>query len=279
VITGARPFIEKQAMTAVAARDRAGALWASLWFGQPGFLKSPEGRHIEVHAGATQRDPDDPVWDAMQPGAPLGMLFIELGTRRRYRVNGRVRQLDAAQLQLAIDEAYPNCPKYIQRRHLRTLGEPQTGGSGATQGERWLNADGLAVLARADTLFISSGTPAGGLDASHRGGPAGFVQALDPGRLRVPDYGGNSLFNTLGNLALDARCGLVLPDFEGDRLLHLSGRAELLWDQPDPQGLTGGTGRFWTFEIDAWRLRPMPAALAWEYLDASPFLPTPTSPA
>ncbi|MBH9576251.1 pyridoxamine 5'-phosphate oxidase family protein [Inhella proteolytica] len=277
VIAGARPFIEKQAMTAVAARAADGALWASLWFGAPGFLKSPEGRHIEVHTPAAQRDPSDPVWAQLHPEAPLGMLFIELSTRRRYRVNGHVHALQAEQMVLAIDEAYPNCPKYIQRRHLRALGEVQNLENPRISRGTELNAEGLAVLAQADTLFIASGAPAGHLDASHRGGPAGFVQALSATRLRVPDYGGNSLFNTLGNLALDPSCGLVLPDFAAGRLLHLSGRAELLWDQPDPQGLSGGTGRFWEFEVREWLLRELPTAMEWEYLDASPFLPTPVS--
>ena len=62
VIAGARPFIEKQAMAAVAARAADGTMWASLWFGTPGFLKSPEGRHIEVHTPEPLRDPSDPVW-------------------------------------------------------------------------------------------------------------------------------------------------------------------------------------------------------------------------
>lgn len=278
VIAGARPFIEKQAMAAVAARAADGRLWASLWFGTPGFLKSPEGRHIEVHSPAAHRDAADPSWQGMHEGASIGMLFIELGSRRRYRVNGVVNALDAAQLQVGIQEAYPNCPKYIQRRHLRALGELRPAPSARVSRGSSLDAEGLALLAQADTLFIASGAPGGGLDASHRGGPPGFVQALSPTRLRVPDYGGNSLFNTMGNLALDPACGLVLADFAGGRLLQLSGRAELCWDQPDPQGLTGGTGRFWEFELHEWVLRDLPATMEWEYLDASPFIPVPTLP-
>ena len=160
----------------------------------------------------------------------------------------------------------------------RALGEPSAPRRARAHAAaaRALDAEGLALLAQADTLFIASGAPGGGLDASHRGGPPGFVQALAPDRLRVPDYGGNSLFNTMGNLALDPACGLVLADFAGGRLLQLTGRTELLWDQPDPQGLTGGTGRFWEFTLREWVLRDLPAAMDWEYLDASPFIPVPT---
>lgn len=275
VMAGARPFIEKQAMVAVAARAADGALWASLWFGAPGFLSCPEGRHIEIDAATALVDPDDPVGSQMHADAAIGLLFIELSTRRRYRVNGQIRSLDPARLRVAIDEAYPNCPKYIQRRHVQARADaPPAERRGVRRGTA-LEDEGLALLTQADTLFMASGAPAGGLDASHRGGPPGFVQVLDPQRLRVPDYGGNGMFNTLGNLALDPACGLVVPDFAGGRLLHLSGQAELLWDQPDPQGRSGGTGRFWEFVVREWRMRDLPAGMAWEFLDASPFNPVP----
>lgn len=262
VIPGARAFIEKQPWLAVAHDDAQGRLWADLRFGAPGFVRSSaDGRRIALDCAAA-----DPVW---QPGARVGLLFIELGTRRRYRVNGRVSSDGSAEL--LIDEAYPNCPKYIQRRHLSGGADnaPATPSAQAGHVER------DAVLAQADTLFLATGAPQGGLDASHRGGPVGFIERVGEHRLRVPDYAGNSLFNTLGNLALDPRCGIAVPDFAGGRLLQLSGRAELLWDQPDPGNRSGGTGRFWVFEIEQARLRALPAGLRWETLDASPFLPLP----
>jgi len=274
VIAGARPFIEKQVMVATATRDAEGQLWASLVSGPPGFLRSPEGRAIEMQLGAERRSAHDPFWQGLDAGSRVGLLFIELSTRRRYRVNGQVEQLDDAMARLSIAEAYPNCPKYIQRRHPRSQAAPaEAAGTPAARHGQALDEEGTALLAQADTLFMASGAPGGELDASHRGGPRGFIEVLNGRRLRVPDYAGNSMFNTLGNLALDPACGLVVPDFDGGRLLHLSGRAELCWEEPDPQGLTGGTGRFWEFEIDEWLLRDASRELAWEYLDASPFLP------
>ena len=79
---------------------------------------------------------------------------------------------------------------------------------------------------------------------SHRGGPAGFVQVEDPSTLLIPDYSGNNMFMTLGNLAVYPRAGLLFIDFETGDLLQITGRAEILWDGA---GLLGAER--------AWRLR------------------------
>lgn len=273
VIAGARAFIEKQVMVATATRSTEGQLWASVLSGPPGFLRSPEGRAIEIQLGVGRRQADDPFWQGLAAGSSAGLLFIELATRRRYRVNGQVEHLDGEMVRLGIAEAYPNCPKYIQRRHPRADPSALTAEPSSARRGHELDAASMALLDAADTLFMASGAPGGELDASHRGGPPGFIQVLDARRLRVPDYVGNSMFNTMGNLALDPACGLVVPDFNSGRLLHLSGRASLHWDMPDPLGLTGGTQRFWEFEVHEWLLRDAASGLAWEYLDASPFLP------
>ncbi|MEO3414545.1 pyridoxamine 5'-phosphate oxidase family protein [Roseovarius sp. CAU 1744] len=95
----------------------------------------------------------------------------------------------------------------------------------------------------ADTFFIGSGHLSGqgrkndGFDASHRGGRAGFVQVDSLGRLRFPDYAGNNFFNTIGNLLRDSRVALLFVDFPNGNLLHLTGRAEIIWNgdqSPDP---------------------------------------------
>src|SRR5204862_84154 len=62
--------------------------------------------------------PDDPLWANLRHDPRIGVLFVELGSRRRYRVNGRVADPGADPLVVAVAEALPNCPKYITRRHL-----------------------------------------------------------------------------------------------------------------------------------------------------------------
>ncbi|CDG85908.1 pyridoxamine 5'-phosphate oxidase family protein [Janthinobacterium agaricidamnosum] len=271
VIAGARPFIAKQSMVALASVDAAGDVWTSLLFGKPGFLQTGDGRSILIDVAAHQRDQSDPLWDNLGRQSELGMLFIELGSRRRYRVNGTVRRLDAQGVEVAIREAYPNCPKYIQRRHLRQSGEPKLPVQVAHG--TVLRGTVAGIVRLADTMFVASRHAGSGADASHRGGAAGFVKVLDDSTLRIPDFSGNSLFNTLGNFAIDPRAGLCIPDFVHGQLLQLSGSAVIRWDQDDPDNETGGTRRYWDFKVERWILRDTPQPLAWEYLDASPFNP------
>ncbi len=277
VIGGARPFIAKQAMVALGSTDSAGRVWASLLFGAPGFAHTGDGTAIALDVPAAARDDTDPLWDNLAAGAgtgagaDVGMLFIELGSRRRYRVNGGLLRLDERGVEVAVREAYPNCPRYIQRRQLRHLdasGRPGQAACGTA-----LHGAAAGIVARADTVFVASRHAGSGADVSHRGGNRGFVRRVDATTLRLPDYDGNSMFNTLGNLEADPRAGLCIPDFEGGRLLQLTGSATVLWDQDDPAGESGGTGRFWEFRVASWILRDMPQRMEWEYLDASPFNP------
>ena len=271
VIGGARPFIAKQFMVALGSVDASGDVWASALFGQPGFIHTTDGRAIQIDVPEGSRDPVDPLWTNIASGRDLGMLFIELGSRRRYRVNGTVSRIDGNGIEVAIREAYPNCPKYIQRRHLRALGasgEPSQAAYGTV-----LRGNVTQLIRQADTLFVATHHVETGADASHRGGGAGFIQIVDEQTLRIPDYHGNSLFNTLGNLHVDSRAGLYIPDFANGQSLQLTGTATVEWDQADPDRVTGGTGRFWVFHVAKWILRDAIPRAEWEYLDASPFNP------
>jgi predicted pyridoxine 5'-phosphate oxidase superfamily flavin-nucleotide-binding protein len=269
VISGARPFIGKQSMAVVASVDPQGGIWASVLFGQPGFARTDTGKSIVLTVPAEERDDSDPFWSNIETNPSIGMLFIELGSRRRYRVNGNLAAIDAADVEVSVVEAYPNCPKYIQRRQLRAVGP--NGLAGAAEGDVQLGTAQAAVVRQADTLFVASCHPEYGADVSHRGGKPGFISMLDERTLRIPDYPGNCLYNTFGNFEVNPRAGLCIPDFDGNRLLQLRGEVKLLWDMPDPDGQTGGTQRFWDFRIERCVLRNTPQRLEWEYLDPSPF--------
>jgi predicted pyridoxine 5'-phosphate oxidase superfamily flavin-nucleotide-binding protein len=271
VIAGARPFIGKQFMVVLSSIDVSGHVWASLVFGKPGFLHTDSGSTILIDVVDSERDQADPVWANVANHPDIGMLFIELGSRRRYRVNGTVIRIDARCVEVKIREAYPNCPKYIQRRHLRQLGEPRLPVQSASG--TVLRGSVETLIQQADTIFVGSRHAETGADASHRGGGAGFVRLMSETKLRIPDFHGNSLFNTLGNFKVDSRAGLCIPDFGQGQLLQLTGTTSVHWNQADPDNETGGTNRYWEFNIEKWILRDTPQQLEWEYLDASPFNP------
>jgi hypothetical protein len=218
---------------------------------------------------------DDPLWDNLRHDRRVGLLFIEVASRRRYRVNGEVADPGADPVVVDVREALPNCPKYITRRHLnvgpaggdghRDRAAPPTSGVDPGDEER-------RIIAGADVCFVASANPEGQLDASHRGGRPGFVELRDGG-LWIPDYRGNGMFNTLGNLRLNPRAGLLFVDFAGSQTLQLTGTTALDLAVEDPDGGTGGTGRAWTFTPTAWRRAPLAATLTSELVDYSPFNP------
>ena len=275
IIAGALSFIRQQPMAALGSQDRDGRLWASLVFGDPGFLDpAGDGRSLRILLSEAHRQSPDPLWRNLTIHPEIGMLVIELGSRRRLRINGRA-SINPDHVQLEIDQAYPNCPKYIQRRHVRRIGSLGSIAPGDVQQGTVLDSDRAALIRRADTFFVATAHASRGLDASHRGGNPGFVNVLDPTTLRIPDYRGNSMFNTLGNLAVNPAAGLVFPDFESRRVLQLTGSAEILWDQTDVAGESGGTGRFWHFHPEHWLETQFPHSIAWEFLDYSPYNPAP----
>lgn len=222
--------------------DAGGQPWASVLAGPPGFVHSPDARLLRIDALPL---PHDPLAGGLREGMPIGLLGIQPHTRRRNRMNGTVAAVDARGFSVQVGQSFGNCPKYIRQREPRYVQAARAAPS--MQRLQALDAQALALIGRADTFFIATahpqadadGQPALGVDVSHRGGPAGFVRVQADGRLAVPDFVGNGFFNTLGNLQLDARCGLLFVDFATGELLYLAARAELQWDGPEVQAIEG----------------------------------------
>ena len=276
IMSGAIPFIRQQSMLVAGSIDPAGRIWASILFGKPGFLDpSPDAHTLRVHLDQSIRQPNDPLWENWKSDPRAGLMVIDLGSRRRLRMNGTVK-LEANTLRVHVDESFPNCPKYIQRRNVSLLSEQPKASDSSVQ----LPQDGyslgdeqIALMRRADTFFVASAHPTRSADVSHRGGNPGFAAVLNPSTLRIPDYVGNSIFSTLGNLAVNPNAGLVFPDFENQRILQLTGKANILWDLDDPNELTGGTHRFWDFHVEYWLETKLTEQIASSFIDYSRFNP------
>ena len=262
---GMLPFLERQTMVVIGSEDASGLLWCSLAFGPPGFLHS-DGTTLTIDLTPEQARllPDF----LEKPG--IGVLVIDLSTRRRMRVNGAAKRT-GNRLLVTVSEAFPNCAKYITRRQVR--GAAQSGPVAATGPEKALGADQIGNILKADVFFVTSRHVERGLDASHRGGAPGFIEMPAAGTLRIPDYQGNSMFNTLGNLLTDPHAALAIPDFARKRVLQLTGEATVKWNTEDPDNLTGGTNRFWTFRVAEWKESSLPEGLHESLLDYSAFNP------
>jgi uncharacterized protein len=271
IVKGALKFIEQQSMAILGSVDAQQNIWASMLFGSSGFIKPVDDKAIEVDLTQAVLNPDDPLWTNIETDRRIGMLAIELSSRRRLRINGTIVRLASDRLRLDVLESYPNCPKYIQRRHIfrnpdstvaKQCAQPQFGQFLTSEHQHWITS--------ADTLFVASAHPNRGVDASHRGGNPGFVQILDERSLRIPDYSGNSMFNTLGNLVVNPRAGIVFLDFDRSRTLQLTGRVVIQWHLDRSIDLTGGTQRYWDFAIEQWVETDLPQLFNWEFLDFSP---------
>ncbi|MQY11274.1 hypothetical protein SRB5_13890 [Streptomyces sp. RB5] len=219
----AADFLAAQPMLVVGATAPGGAIWATVLTGEPGFLGVPDPGVLTIGARPL---PEDPLAGALAaPAARLGSIAIEPATRRRMRLNGVSRPAGEG-LRVQLDQVISNCPKYVQKRSFTRV---PPGPRAAHRGDRLTTAQQLAI-ATADTFFVATASPAGDADASHRGGNPGFVSVLSPTRLRWPDYRGNAMFLTLGNLALNPSAGLVFPDWDTGTLLQVSGSAEVVWE-------------------------------------------------
>jgi predicted pyridoxine 5'-phosphate oxidase superfamily flavin-nucleotide-binding protein len=272
VIPQAVGFIARQELAIVATIEGDGRLWCSALVGPPGSFTVPDLTRLALDRTAARTD--DPLWSNVHGDPRVGLLFIETASRRRYRVNGRIVDPDADPLVVEVSEALPNCPKYISRRHLvvdPANADAVVDARAAATGREFGNFE-RQIIAGADSCFVASANPTGLLDASHRGGRPGFVELHDGG-LWIPDYPGNSMFNTLGNLSLHPAAGLLFVDFAGSQTLQLTGTTTIDLDVDAPDAVTGGTHRGWTFTPTAWRQAPLPRRLHADLFELSPFNP------
>jgi hypothetical protein len=255
---GAVRFLAQRTFAALTARDAGGTLWTSPLAGPPGFLDAVAPDELAVRAQPAEGDP----LRRLPTRQPVGLIVVEFATRRRLRINGALSRADGDGLRVGVRQVYGNCPQYIQGRQLRTApvvppeseSEPVRRGSALTDGD-------IELIGRSDTFLIGTTHPTRGNDASHRGGPPGFVRVRD-GRLWWPDYWGNNMFNTLGNLDVDPTAALLFCDFATGRTLHLSGRAAVEWTRPGIAGDDDRTGRrihFLPQRLVAGRLLPLRA--------------------
>lgn len=233
---GMSRFVAERDLVLITAHDAAGLLWTSPLYGRPGFSRA----HDATLVVSSRPLPGDPLRD-LPPAQQIGALLVDFGRRRRLRVNGRLARVAPHEIEIAADQVFGNCPQYIQQRALRPVGDDAEV-TATVRCTDELEPEHVARIAGADTVVLGTTHPTRGVDTSHRGGPPGFVRVED-GRLWWPDYPGNNLFNSMGNLAEDPAAALLFVDFAAGSTLQLSGRAEVEWITPGAPGDDGGTGR------------------------------------
>jgi len=90
-----------------------------------------------------------------------------------------------------------------------------------------LNDDDRAFLARMDMFFLATADAQGRPNCSYKGGDPGFVRVLDETTLAFPNYDGNGMFLSMGNIDDNAQVGLLFIDFENQKRMRVNGSARL----------------------------------------------------
>lgn len=236
-------FFESLPVLFMGVPDKQGWPWAIVAFDAPGELCEVSPNEMVIR----KTPPLAKLLDLeIDPGTKLGLLGLDMSSRRRNRLNGTVLSHDERGLRLSVDQSFGNCPQYIQQREV----DWQSGTALVPRSRRVAITSSLSqrLLAQADTFFIATraadldAASHNGVDVSHRGGRPGFLHLNSDGSLSFPDFAGNRFFNTLGNIEQDERVSLLIPDFTSGEVLVLKGRARVDWN-PQRAALIEGAER------------------------------------
>ncbi len=258
-----RSFFATLPFLLIAATDHFGWPAGSVLEGPPGFISSSNPRSLRIAARLDEAG--DPVASHLVEGAGVGMLGIDLATRRRNRANGRITRINHDSVDIEVEQSFGNCAQYIQRREIVPV--EAVGTPAAPEPLAGIDADATRLIVASDTFFVAS-SAGDAVDMSHRGGRPSFVR-VDSDVLTIPDFAGNRYFNTLGNFLISPRAGLMFIDFARGDLLHLSGKVEIVWDSEEAHQFAGAE-RLWRVRVShGWRQRGA-LRLRWVFRDYAP---------
>ncbi|KAH7371470.1 hypothetical protein BKA64DRAFT_689894 [Cadophora sp. MPI-SDFR-AT-0126] len=248
---GAGYMIQGAPLLALGTLDDQDRPWTTIWGGDPGFGRPVAKNVVGVKTVVDRRF--DPVVETLLGGADegeivkaegegrmVGGLTIDLESRMRVKLHGHMiagamegngdgeKSVGKMQLVVSINKSVGNCPKYLNsKRIIPFTPEPKL-----ISDSPQLPPEALALLDKADMFFMSSSDGSEDVDTNHRGGPAGFVRVIsneESGAVIVyPEYSGNRMYETLGNLKMNPLAGITVPNFDTGDVLYLTGQTEIL---------------------------------------------------
>lgn len=236
-------------LVAIGALDDQGRPWTTIWGGERGFIRPVAQGILGLQSIVDKAN--DPVLKSLldgvpdgevlqtDEGKPISALSIDLESRDRVKLAGKMvvgtvggrpgkDTVGEVQMALHIQESLGNCPKYLNKKAIRAhIPSPELVSSTLP-----LSDEALSLISQADMFFLTS-TNNRTMDTNHRGGAPGFLRVLtnspsDGVTLIYPEYSGNRLYQTLGNLHLNPLIGLAVPDYTTSSVLYLTGSAAIL---------------------------------------------------
>jgi len=270
-----RTFFMQLPFVIVGSVEASGQPWASVLANPPGFIQSTDPHSLNIFASPQRFDP---LHKTLIAGARVGLLGIEPHSRRRNRMNGFVSSVNDAGFVVQVNQSFGNCPKYIQARKPEYVAHNALVEKAVYQSNQ-LDEAARKLILGADTFFIATAYPSGsesknnahGVDVSHRGGKPGFVRVDDSVTLTAPDFSGNLFFNTIGNLTVNPRAGLLFIDFESGDLLYLAVEAQVIWEGAEVE-LYEGAERLLRFHLIEMKRVTAGLPMRWSAAELSPVL-------
>lgn len=242
-------------LIAVGTVDKEGQPWVTLWGGEPGLARSLGGGVVGIRTPVAGRY--DPIVEELVgteatcqvvreegQGRMVSGLTIDLETRKRVKMYGRMvagalssredevtgheEKIAEIQLVLKIEQSLGNCPKYLNSKHI----VPNFSRPEIVDNTPQLSTGALHLLSKADLFFVSSAQHDHDMDTNHRGGPPGFMRVVSNEQSGAvicwPEYSGNRLYQSMGNLAINPVAGACVPDFETGDMLYFTGKTQIL---------------------------------------------------
>ena len=239
-------FLRSQPLVVVGSVDASQRVWASLLTGAPGFVQAVDEHTVRINARPAA---GDPLGDNLAANSQVGLIAIEFATRRRMRLNGKAEVGKDGAITVHAQQVYSNCPKYIQARRWRGR-PPEADSTPVVQRQSTPGSRPTAMDSRSRHVLHRQPSSGGWRRcvASRRASRIRARVEFDH-RLVWPDYSGNTMFQTLGNIAVNPQAGLLFIDFERGRTLQLTGRARILWDQERTAEFAGAE-RLVEFDVD-----------------------------
>lgn len=264
-------FLNQQTVLMIGSMDSTGRVWSSFLAGDPGIIQVIGPDIVRINGRINEFDP---LFSNIQHNKEVGILIIDFVSRIRIRINGVILRYSLdRQFEVKTEQVYGNCPKFIQARKF-TYNPAKENVNKVSYHRDVLNKNQQDWIRNSDTFIIASSSSEGKMDISHKGGMPGFVHTISEDLLLFPDYPGNMLFNTLGNIVKNPNVGLLFFDFDTGDTLQLTGEAQIIWKiNENIVSKFPGAQRLIQIQVAEVLQTNTSKSYQWEFMKYSPFNP------
>ncbi|CAD0091450.1 unnamed protein product, partial [Aureobasidium vineae] len=237
-------MLQRAPLLAFGTLDPEGRPWTTVWGGRKGFSQPLGNSMVGIRTSVASkldpvvevlvgRDAKGEIVKEEGEGRLLSGLAIDLDTRKRVKLAGKMVAGTLGSTD-GEDGTYANVQQGVLQLVARIDESLASTNPRLVSDSVPLDERAVELIHKVDLMFLSTSSGSS-MDTNHRGGPPGFVRCVSQdGRCTqfiYPDYSGNRLYQSLGNLMLEPKAGFCFPDFDTGDCLFVTGHAEVLFGQ------------------------------------------------